>query len=118
MTPMSINIFTVKEELVGCSVAITLKGNSVPIRGKVAIFDDPRHFLAVIDEKKPSCAWIQITEIAAFELEGQYDDMKSKKHSDQGRFNVNLKKSVFKQNENTTEENQLQVFSTLDMCLR
>lgn len=43
---------------------------SVSIRGKVAIFDDPRHFLVIIDEKKPSCTWIQITEIAAFELEG------------------------------------------------
>jgi len=55
MTPMFINIFGKKQELVGCSVAVTLKGNSTPIRGKVAIFDDPRHFLAVIDEKKPSC---------------------------------------------------------------
>lgn len=79
MTPMFINIFGKKQELVGCSVAVTLKGNSTPIRGKVAIFDDPRHFLAVIDEKKPSCTWIQITEIAAFELEGRYD-MKSKKN--------------------------------------
>lgn len=80
MTPMFINIFAKKEELVGCSVAVTLKGNSIPIRGKVAIFDDPRHFLAVVDDKKPSCTWIQIAEIAAFELEGRYDDVKPKKN--------------------------------------
>jgi len=79
MTPMFINIFATKKKLVGCSVAVTLKGNSAPIRGKVAVFDDPRHFLVVVDEKKPSCTWIQIAEIAAFELEGRYNT-KSKKN--------------------------------------
>lgn len=79
MTPMFIDIFSKKQELVGCSVAVTLKGNSTPIRGKVAVFDDPRHFLVVVDEKKPSRTWIQIAEIAAFELEDRYNT-KSKKN--------------------------------------
>ena len=49
MIPMFNNIFAVKEELVGCSVAITLKGNPFP-------FEEKWQYLTILD-----ISWLLLT---------------------------------------------------------